>query len=200
MYVQLIKRSIDRIGNVQLPPEIWDNLSVIDGFSESKAIHTWWHHWNSYDQFKIIPGATQSAFASPNPLSGLKHRFVDGVTSATSGLAGTLTGGTGTIGAVAIPAPGTVATVAVDALGLDADCVECGSIDFGANPVVFNSASLGTPRAWRFRINNKRRIKLREDEQLVLDFQFRQVYRKAGFADGGELLLLSGGIKSLITF
>jgi hypothetical protein len=200
MYVQLLKRTIDGQGFTQLPPDIWDVGSVIDGYSESKAMHSWWHHWNAFDSFRTDLGSPFALQANPIQLSGFKHRFIDGVTSATAGLGATLTGGTGTIGAVAIPAPGTVATVAVDALGLDADCDPCGQVDLSNAGILSQAGAIGTPRAWRFRINHKRPIRLREDEELVLDFQFRTNFPTVTNGKASDLLLLSGGIKSLIQF
>jgi len=65
MFVQLLKRPIDATGAAELPPDIWDTSSVIDGFSESKAKKTWWHHWNAFDTFEAGLGNGASTGNTP---------------------------------------------------------------------------------------------------------------------------------------
>ena len=54
LFVQLIKRPINSNGDAELPPEIWNSTSVIEAYSESRALKTWWHHWFFDGQFQPV--------------------------------------------------------------------------------------------------------------------------------------------------
>lgn len=187
MYVQLLKRPINGSGNTELPPEIWDSTSVIEGYSESKALKSWWHHWNPFNGFK-----TDLSFPDGSMVTnGIRPKFTDCATGAETSLFGTIASGTGAFGS----APACTGTPA-DGVKLSGDCVACGELDFSS--LTAHSSALGTPASWHFRADIKKRIPLREDEQLVLDFQFRTQFVKV-FTDG-SLVILGGGIKTLLEY
>jgi len=179
LFVQLIKRPIDAAGQTELPPDIWNTSSVISGYSEAKALKTWWHHWNAYDAFSTEAGATT----------------VDGTVN-TFGIAPRLHICGTTDSACVTITDGTLDPVV--GVRLDAECVACGSLDMSTVSLVGNNGALRTPRVWNFAFDVRKSIALREDEQLVLDFQFRTPNQQA-YTDW-EMIVSGGAIKTLLQF
>lgn len=163
---------------------------MIEGYSESKAMKTWWHFWNPFDTFGLDVMTPSGSMET----SGLKHKFTECTTGVDAAFYGALSAGTGTVGAT-LASTCTTGGAQTPML-LSAECVPCGSLDFGQ--LQANGVKLGVPRAWRFHLDVKKRISLREDEQLNLDFQFRSPF-SAIFNDGSIVMLL-GGIKTLLEF
>jgi len=191
LYVQLIKRPVDKDGNSELPPDIWDSSSVIEAFSEGKAMKTWWHHWNPFDQF----GFNTSLFRGAFQTSAIQHEFQD-CSGDTVGLWGAGTApGTMSIGS---SAPDCIPDTPVEPLKLAGNCVECGEIDLFNAGVGSDTYVLRGLPAWRFKFDLKKHISLREDEQLSLDFQFRSQISLA-FTDM-QFQVFGGGIKTLMQF
>lgn len=188
LYVQLIKRSINSTGDAELPPEIWNSTSVIEGYSESRALKTWWHHWFSNDVFELELGANQAAVQTQwvwKPQLQMCLVPADACISPNQ-----LTNGNGYTWEV----NGQHA----DGVILTGECTSCG--EYNPSQVV-NTGKLKLPRIWNFAFDIKKRIALREDEQLVLDFQFRSPFNS--LISGGtnaSIGVQAGGIKTLLEF
>lgn len=189
LYVQLIKRSINSTGDAELPPEIWNSTSVIEGYSESRALKTWWHHWFSNDVFSLQLGANQVAEFQQQSWAPSLDMCIAPVGACVT--PESLTNGNGYTFAVN--------GQHTDGFTLKGECVPCGD---PYNPsAVVNTGTLKLPRIWNFAFDIKKRIALREDEQLVLDFQFRSPFNS--LISGGtnaSIGVQAGGIKTLLEF
>jgi len=189
LYWQLIKRPIDRNGNTELPPEIWDSSSQIDGFSESKALKSGFHYWNPFDNFKLVSGS----FSGAQQTYGFQNKLTNcSGDNACFGIV--MDTGTGTGGA--LPTCDDLVTPPVEGICLESDCAACGEFDAGV--ITDCHQQLSTPHSWNFKLDHRRGIALREDEDLVLDFQFRTFFNLA--FTNGSLVGLAGGIKTLVQF
>lgn len=194
LFCQLLVRPIDAAGQTELPPDIWNTSSVISGYSESKAKKTWWKHWWSNDAFSTDVGI--STFQGAFQTYGVKHRFIDCADN-TVGLWGQGTSpGDMTIGS---SLPDCLPTQPVEPLELGGDCVACGEVDLAGAGVLSanNTGTLRAPHVWNFAFDVRKTIALREDEQLVLDFQARV---PQNFFTDFSFDVLGGGIKTLLQF
>lgn len=188
LYVQLLVRPVNSNGDAELPPDIWNATSVIEGFSESKAKKTWWHHWNPFSGFRLQTGST---VVNPYQPQGVFPRMVDCATQAIDQCVEPqdLTSGTGKTWQTA-PVPG--------GFNLSGECDDCGDpIDLSAGVFI---GDLHAPSHWNFQFDVKKRIALREDEQLILDFQFRSPFTSIIGPSAASLIVFGGGIKTLIEF
>lgn len=185
LFCQLLVRPVNASGVAELPPDIWDTTSVLSGFSESKAKKTWWHHWSSNQNFGLVLGDNA---ADPQDMSAIRPKFEDCVTGLVNQCItrSQLTGGDGFTWDYTAPG----------GIRLTGECVPCGSIDLTTRTA---HGQLAMPKNWLFTFDIKKRISLREDEQLILDFQGRMPFSQF-FPGSGQFAVYGGGIKTLLEF
>lgn len=183
LFVQLLVRPTSAAGQAQLPPDIWDTTSSLSGYSESKAKKTWWHHWWSNDRFHLVEGASSAAGQMPVWKPALKDCVTGLVNQCITRDA--LTAGDGYTWNYTVPG----------GIELTGDCGGCEGLAWqGQN----NEGKLDFPRVWNFSFDVRKRIPLREDETLILDFQGRMPFSQ--FYDDGRFQVLGGAIKTLLEF
>jgi len=168
-FVGLRKRDI----NAQGATTAFSPLDDDDDFGDAKWLRTWQHHSQPGGVLTVANASHNAAYPVYKPDV---HTFVvPGTTTCNA-----FTGGTGTF---CIETTGTV------------DCEECDhtSQDFGA--------SAHEPRVWHWHIDLKRKrgMFLRENEELVLQFDFAHPFISTFLANGPRFSVF-GGVKTLLQY
>lgn len=163
MAIGMATRQVAGAGGGAGATQDWHPLTDTSDFTEGKWLKTWQHNWWAADH--VIAGATATIQGGYGGICNNVHGTISNV----SGGGGTLADGSGTIASVT-GGGGTISTT----------CAGNAISNTFENVYQTWNQTFQYPRSWRMPFNWKKRIPLRESDQLELDVELAEIDTPVG--------------------